>query len=152
MENRFLTKMLERLQKKKVTHAVASRYYNNMQKYVSYPSITISALSSIASFISTSNYADCNTQNIFAMSVGIFASISTLLQSVSSTCNYGTKSESHQFAAQEYDKLITKIQFEIEEPDEKEFVKTMEEKILQIQSKCKLIPPQFIIDDYDKNK
>ena len=85
------------------------------------------------------------------MSVGVCASISTLLQSVSSTCNYSTKSKLHETAAQEYDKLITKILFEIEDPNEKEFVKTMEDKILEIQSKCKLIPPQFIIDDYENS-
>ena len=152
MSSNFYDLMLKRLQKKKTTHSIASRYFRNLQKYIMYPSISITALSSIASFVSTSNYADCNTQNFFTMSVGILASISTLLQSVSSTCNYATKSEIHANAAQEYDKLITKIQFEIEDPNEKEFVKKMEDKILEIQSKCKLIPPQFIIDNYDKKK
>ena len=151
MNNKFYDLMLERLIEKKVTHSVAAAYYNNLHKLIMYPSIGITALSSIASFVSTSNYADCETQNFFTMSVGICASISTLLQSISSTCNYLTKSELHSTAAQEYNKLITKLQFEIEIPDDKEFVNNMEQKILEIQSKCKLIPPQSIIDNYKNN-
>jgi len=148
--NKFYKIMTERLRKKKFTHSNASNYYNKLQKYVMYPSIGITALSSIASFISTSEYVGSDVQNGFSLSVGILVSISTLLQSISASCDYATKSELHGSAAQEYDKLITKLLFEIELPDEEEFVKTMENSILEIQSKCKFIPPQFIIDDYDK--
>lgn len=148
--NKFYKIMIERLKRKKFTHSNASNYYNKLQKYVMYPSIGITALSSIASFVSTSEYVSSNVQNGFSLSVGILASVSTLLQSISSSCDYATKSELHANAAQEYDKLITKILFEIELPDEEEFVKTMEDSILEIQSKCKFIPPQFIIDEYDK--
>ena len=114
-----------------------------------YPSVCITSFSSIASFLSTSNIVNDNIKTGLSISVGVFASISTLLQSVSSNCNYSTKSDLHRTATEEYDKLITKINFEIEIPNEKDFVEKMENKILDIQNKCKYIPPQFIIEEYE---
>lgn len=149
-KNRFYSMMLERLKKQKWIHLRASTYFNNLQKYVMYPSVIITAFSSIASFLSTSDVISDNLKTVFSISVGIFASGSTLLQSISSSCNYATKSELHRNAAEEYDKLITKVQFEIEMPNEKNFVDTMEKKILDIQTKCKYIPPQFIVIEYEK--
>ena len=148
--NRFFNMMLKRLKKKKYIHNRASNYFNNMQKYIMYPSVCITAFSSIASFLSTSNIVTDNMKTGLSISVGVCASVSTLLQSISSSCNYSTKSELHRTATEEYDKLITKINFEIEMPNEKDFVEQMENKILDIQNKCKYIPPQFIIDEYDK--
>ena len=115
-----------------------------------YPSVCITAFSSIASFLTTSTIVSNNMKTGLSISVGVFASVSTLLQSISSSCNYSTKSELHRTATEEYDKLITKINFEIEMPNEKDFIEQMENKILDIQNKCKYIPPQFIIDEYDK--
>ena len=147
--NKFYKMMLERLKKKKYIHNRSSNYFNNLQKYVMYPSVCITAFSSIASFLSTSNIVNDNIKTGLSISVGVFASISTLLQSVSSNCNYSTKSDLHRTATEEYDKLITKINFEIEIPNEKDFVEKMENKILDIQNKCKYIPPQFIIEEYE---
>ena len=148
--NRFFIMMLKRLKKKKYIHNRASNYFNNMQKYIMYPSVCITAFSSIASFLTTSTIVSNNMKTGLSISVGVFASVSTLLQSISSSCNYSTKSELHRTATEEYDKLITKINFEIEMPNEKDFIEQMENKILDIQNKCKYIPPQFIIDEYDK--
>ena len=148
--NRFFNMMLKRLKKKKYIHNRASNYFNNMQKYIMYPSVCITAFSSIASFLSTSNIVTDNMKTGLSISVGVCASVSTLLQSISSSCNYSTKSELHRTATEEYDKLITKINFEIEMPNEKDFVEQMENKILDIQNKSKYIPPQFIIDENDK--
>lgn len=44
-------------------------------------------------------------------------------------------------AADSYDKLITNIQFEIDEPNEDDFLQKMEEKILAIKNECKFLPP-----------
>lgn len=148
--NRFFNMMLKRLKKKKYIHNRASNYFNNMQKYIMYPSVCITAFSSIASFLTTSTIVSNNMKTGLSISVGVFASVSTLLQSISSSCNYSTKSELHRTATEEYDKLITKINFEIEMPNETDFIEQMENKILDIQNKCKYIPPQFIIDEYDK--
>lgn len=150
LKNSFYDKMVERIKKQKWIHSYSSNYYSKLQKYVMYPSITITGLSSIASFISTSEYVTASVQNGFSLSVGILVSISTLLQSISSNCNYSTKSELHRNTSQEYDKLLTKIQFEKNFPDETDFIEKTEAKILDIQTKCNFLPPQFIIDAYEK--
>ena len=80
------------------------------------------------------------------------ASVPTLLQSISSNCNYSTKCELHRNASQEYGKLLTKLEFEKSFPDENDFIDKIEAKILDIQTKCKYLPPQFIIDNYEERE
>ena len=127
-KNKFYAMMLERLKKQKWIHNSTASHFSSLQKYVMYPSVIITAFSSIASFLSTSDVVSDKVKTVFSISVGIFASGSTLLQSISSNCNYATKAELHRNAAEEYDKLITKVQFEIEMPNEKDFVENMEKK------------------------
>ena len=61
---------------------------------------------------------------------------------------YNVKSESQGSNADEYDRLLTTLQFEMEMPNEKKFIDEFEVKILDVQNKCKYFPPQFIIDSY----
>ena len=150
LKNKFYDKMVEKVKKQKWIHRNSADYYDKLHKYVLYPSISITAISSIASFISTSEYVTTNVQNGFCLSIGILASISTLLQSISSNCNYSAKCELHRNASQEYGKLLTKLEFEKNFPNETDFIDKTEAKILDIQTKCKYFPPQFIIDNYEE--
>ena len=53
-----------------------------MNYYILGPSITITAVSSIASFLSTSDFIDNDTQNAFGVSVVLLASISSVMQAI----------------------------------------------------------------------
>merc|ERR1711908_29359 len=97
-KNKFYSMMLERLKKQKWIHNSAASHFSSLQKYVMYPSVIITAFSSIASFLSTSDIVSDKVKTVFSISVGIFASGSTLLQSISSNCNYATKAELHRNA------------------------------------------------------
>ena len=70
------------------------------------------------------------------------------MQSIASTCKYSAKSEAHRAAADQYDKLLTRLQFEMEMPNEKDFIDSFEAEMLDVQNKCNYFPPQFIIDSY----
>lgn len=149
----FYNKILKRLQRLSVLHSQSSQYYEKMHFYIFAPSITITALSGIASFLSTSQYIDEGTQNAFGIGVGIVASISSVLQSLAGAFQYSAKQEAHRTVAEQYNNLIIIVKFEIEMPNEKDFTDKLEIQILDIQSKCNYFIPQFIIDKYDsKNK
>lgn len=148
----FYNKTLERLQNLSDLHTKASQYFDKMHYYIIGPSIVITALSGIASFLSTSQYIDTNTQNAFGISVGIAASFASVLQSISGACQYSAKKEAHRTVAEEYNKLIVVVKFEIEMPNEEDFTDNLEKQILDIQNKCNYFIPQFIIDKYNKQK
>lgn len=148
----FYKKMLERLKKLRYVHSQAGEYYSKLTMYIFGPSITITALSGIGSFLSTSEFIDQNAQTSFGITVGVMASISTMLQSIASVCQYSAKTEAHRTAADEYNKLIVRLKFEMEMPDEPEFTTDLETQILDIQNKCKYIPPQFIMKEWTKKK
>ena len=149
---KFYRKILQRLNKLITIHSNSSLHYNNLEKYIFGPSIMISCLSGIASFLSTSQFIDNNTQNVFGISVGILASISTLLQSLGSAYRFSAKEEAHRQTADEYNKLSVKIKFEMEMPNEEDFTDKLEQEILDIQNKCNYFVPQFILDNYEKKE
>lgn len=148
----FYKKMLNRLKKLRYVHARSGEYYSKMSMYIFGPSIAITALSGIGSFLSTSNFIGDMDQTGFGIAVGVMSSISTMLQSIASVCQYSAKTEAHKTAADDYNKLIVRIKFEMEMPDEPEFTNDMEKEILEIQNKCKYIPPQFIFKEWTKKK
>lgn len=149
---KFYKKLQRRILKLKYVHSKSSVYYEKMNFYLFGPSITITAISSIGSFLSTSSFISESTQNIFGISVGVMASISAMMQSVASACKYNVKMEAHRTAAEQYDRLLTRLQFEMEVPNEKDFVNKFETEILDVQNKCNYFPPQFIIDSYPGEK
>jgi len=148
----FYNRILERLQRLSSLHSRASQYYEKMNFNIFAPSIAITALSGIASFLSTSQYVSTGAQNGFGIGVGIVASISSVLQSLAGACQYSAKKEAHRTVAEQYNNLIISVKFEIEMPNEEDFTDKLEEQILDIQSKCNYFVPQFIVEAYDKKK
>jgi len=145
----FYNKTLQRLIRLSAINTKASQYYEKMNFNIFGPSITITALSGIASFLSTSQYVNENTQNAFGIGVGIVASISSVLQALAGACQYSAKKEAHRTVAEQYNNLIITVKFEIEMPDEEDFTDKLETQILDIQSKCNYFVPQFIVEEYD---
>lgn len=148
----FCEGMMDRLIKLKWIHSQSAEHYEKRHFRIFFPNITITALSGIASFLSTSQFVDNDTQTAFGITVGVLASISALVQSVASVTRYSAKAEAHQLAADEYNKLLTRLKFEMEMPNEPDFIDTLEESILDIQNKCNYFPPQSIVNKYFKTR
>lgn len=148
----FYNKILERLQRLSYLHTRASQHYEKMNYYIFGPSITITALSGIASFLSTSQYISEGAQNGFGIGVGVVASVSSVLQSLAGACQFSAKTEAHRNVAEQYNNLIISVKFEIEMPNEEDFTDKLENQILDIQSKCNYFVPQFIVEEYEKNR
>jgi hypothetical protein len=146
----FYNKILARLNKLSYVHTRSSQYYDKMNYYIFGPSIAITAVSGIASFLSTSDFVNQDTQNGFGVAVGVIASVSSVMQAIAGACNFSAKREGHRAAAEEYNNLIVKTKFEIEMPNEEDYADKLEGLILDIQAKCNFFPPQKIVDDYNK--
>ena len=150
-------KILERLREycsfKKETHDKANKRYSQKNLYFIIPSIFITALSGIFSFLSTASSISTELSLIFSIFVGILASISTFMQSFSGAMDFGGKAEAHSVATEEYDLIVTSIKFEINSPNESlnnpiEFYDKIKNKILEIKQKCKYQVPHDIVRTY----
>jgi hypothetical protein len=141
-------KLLTRIQALQDMHYNCSEIYSNFNIYLFAPSVTITTLSSIASFLTASEYITTDMKSVFSIIVGILTIISAMLQSFTNTLKYPAKMESHQLAADEYSKLLTKLQFEYINPNEDNFFENIESKILEIKNNCKYYPPQTIVNKY----
>ena len=140
--------LFDLLERKKYIYNRAGDYYRKMNFYITIPSIIITTLSSIFAFLSTSNIIDKDKQDIFIIMVGIMSAFSTMTQSISSSIGYGTKKDMFLNAADQYDKNIIKITFEINNPSNKEMVKEIESDIRKIEDTCKYLPPNWIINEW----
>ncbi len=152
--NRKLNLLLSRLKKERYLNQKASSYYDKLQFRFTIPSILITALSGIASFLGTSTLVSNDTQNILNISVGVFTSLSSLMQSISASCGYDSKKEDFKKAANEYNNLINKVKFEIDNPNENldDFFNNIESEIEDIQKKCGKLPPLWIYQEWTKEK
>ena len=147
----FYKKIYKRLRILVHIHSETSNYYSKLEKFIFVPSILITCMSSIGSFLSTSEFIDNTTQNIFGISVGIMASIAALIQSVGSSTRFSVKEESHRNAAEEFNKLSVRVKFEMEMPNDEHFHDKLELDIIDIQNKCIYFSPQFIVDKHSNN-
>lgn len=149
---KFYEKKLEQLIKLKYINQEASVYYSKLHLKIYAPSIVITGISGIASFLSSSSMFNNDTQMGMAIGVGVLASISTMIQSFASAVDYNTKAKAHGEAGEEYEKLITKLEFEMEMPNEPDFLDNLETQILDIQNKCKYPVPKHIVEQYLKKQ
>lgn len=145
----FYAKKLAHLQKLRYVHSESAAYYDKLHLKIYAPSIIITSISGIGSFLSSSSLFSTNVQTGIAIGVGVFTSISAMIQSLASAVDYSTKAKVHREAGEEYDKLITRVEFEMEMPNEEGFSDELESLILEIQNKCNYAPPKHIVEGYE---
>jgi len=144
--NGFQIKLFQRINILIDRHSMAAQYYAKWNRYMATPSIGITCLSSIAAFLSTTDRIDPDAKYGLSISVGVMASVSTLLQAISNGYRFSAKEEMHRKTADEYNKLNIKLCFEMEYPNDIKFMENIEMKILDIQNISNSFVPQFIID------
>ena len=147
---KLFQKLLVRIQALQNIHYECSELYSRYNMYINIPSIAITSIASVASFLSLSEYIPKEEQNICSLIVGILTIVSSMLQSFGNTLKYPAKVEAHQFAGDEYNKLLTKLQFESYNPNEENFMNEIEEMILKIKNNCKYYPINSIVLKYKK--
>lgn len=128
---------LENLEKK---YQKSANYFNRLNNFLTLPAIILTSLSSIFSFLSTSEIVGKEKQNDFLLVVAIMTAISSLLQTIGGSCQFTVKKDKFSQAANEFDSLVDKINFEILEANEEDFLNTIEEEMKRIKDNCKFLP------------
>jgi len=150
----ILDKIYNCIIKERFINNYASTYYVNQNIKFIIPAIIITGLSSIGSFIATNSLLDNNEKNYVNISIGVLTACATILQSISSSFEFKLKAEAFQKSADSYDTLLTKLDFEMYNPNEDfdEFCNKIELEILDIKNKCKFLPPLYIYNIWTKKK
>lgn len=150
----ILNKFYARLKKERFINNTSSTYYGNMNQRFVIPGIIITGLSSVGSFMTTSDMLDDNEKQGFGVTVGIMTAVATIIQSMSASYGFQLKKDAFATSADAYDSLLTKVEFEISNPNENftEFCDDLEAAILKIKGDCKYLPPLHVHQLWDENK
>jgi len=149
VEKNLYTDFLTKLEELKVIHINTSVFYEKRNNCIFIPTIVMTAIGSVISFLSASMYFNNDVRIALGLSVGIITILSSLLQTLQKAFKYKTKAEIFRNSAEQYDLLLIQIKFELTRHDEKDFIVNFEKKLLEITSNCKYFPPRHIIDKYE---
>ena len=161
-----LKKLVKFAEERRATHAASQRHYDKLNAIFFWPSIILTSMTSAVSFLSM-NFP--NYEAGFNVSIGIMASLSTLIVALSETYRYGSKAEQHGLASESYENLRTKLFFKslqmqtlVSENGEdksvmtpcdfKAFFSSVEDQITEIARQCKDLVPNSIIRNYKENR
>jgi hypothetical protein len=152
--NNVLRQFHKRLVKERFVNSQSSAYYSSQNSKFVIPGILITGISSVISFMGSSDLLSSTAKSGIAIGVGVFTVGATVLQSISGSFGFQSRTEAFQKAADSYDTLITKVEFEISNPNEdfNEFCNDLETAILDIKNNCKYFPPLFIYKLWEANK
>lgn len=150
----ILDKFYKRLKKERFINNNSSTYYGTLNQRFVVPGIVITGLSSIGSFMTTSDMLDEDEKQGFGVTVGVLTAVATVIQSMSASFGFQLKKDAFATSADVYDSLLTKVEFEICNPNENfdEFCNNLEQDILKIKSDCKYLVPLHIQQLWDENK
>ena len=150
----ILNKFYKRLKKERFVNNQSSQYYSNLGNRFVIPGIIITGLSSVVSFLATSSMLDEDEKQGCGVTVGVLTAVATIVQSMSASFGFQLKKDAFATSADIYDSLITKVEFEICNPNEdfSEFCNSLEEDILKIKKDCKYLSPLHIHELWKKSK
>ena len=149
-----LNKFYQRLKKERFLNNNASTYYGTLNQRFVVPGIVITGLSSIGSFMTTSDMLSDDEKQGFGVTVGVLTAVATVVQSMSASFGFQLKKDAFATSADVYDSLLTKVEFEICNPNEnfEDFCNNLEADILKIKSDCKYLIPLHIQQLWNQNK
>lgn len=153
-EIQILNKFYLRLKKERFINNQSNSYYSKLNNRFVIPGIVITGLSSVVSFMSSSDMLEENEKTGFSLTVGVLTSIAAIVQSMSASFGFQVKADAFATCADAYDSLITKVEFEIANPNEDfdDFSNQLEQEILKIKANCKYLPPLHINELWDEKK
>ena len=153
-EIKVLRRFWKRINKEKFINNKSSTYYSKLDNRFTIPTLIVTGLSSFISLLSTSDMFDKEQKQFCSITVGLLVGIATVINSISSSYGFNNKKELFAVSADSYDKLLTKLEFEILNPNEdfNDFCDALEASILEIKSNCKHLPPSFVHKLYKNDK
>ena len=114
----ILDRFRKRIKRERFVNNQSNLYYKKLNSQFVIPGIVITGLCSVASFLSTTESISDDAKIGFSVGVGVLTAIATIIQSVSSSFGFQTRSDSFQKSAETYDRLLTQIEFQIYNPSD----------------------------------
>ena len=148
----YLGDIMLKLKRDRFIYRKSSEYYKKLNRYITIPAIVLTGSCSIASFFSSSDLIDPSLRNKFSLSIGMLTSITTILQSISNSCNFYVKKTQFEEISVKIDLLIDKVYFEMKHKDEKDFILIVEEELKEIKQNCNFLPILFYKDIWVNSK
>jgi len=150
----ILDKFRKRIKRERFVNNQSNLYYKKLNSKFVIPGIVITGLCSVASFLSTTESISNDVKTGFSIGVGVLTAVATVIQSISSSFGFQTRSDAYQKSAETYDRLLTTIEFEIYNPTDNftEFCNTLEKDIIKIKNDCKYLPPYSMYKLYKDQK
>jgi hypothetical protein len=161
--------MLDQIMQKADTFRLTAEYYEVKNLTIVLPTILITALGGMLSFLATSTLVGTDGKQILALCVGLLSTIATVLGSFGQTMAWGKRAESFRGAAQQYALLKSRVEFkqyaqkplsltkENEHMDrirERElsiqWQALIEQEIMDVQKRLPFIPPVHMVHKWTK--
>lgn len=135
-----MERLKEKIDKLERDYKYSAKKFGFLNQALYIPSIVITSLSSIFSFMSSSNFVSPENKNVCILVVAILTSLATMLQTINSSCEYSVKKTKFIEASQKFNMLADKVFFEMVNENEKDFIDTIEQEIQEIKNQCKFLP------------
>ncbi len=150
----ILDKFRKRCKRERFVNNQSNLHYKQLHSKFIIPGIIITGICSVASFLSTTESISDDVKTGFSIGVGVLTAFATVIQSVSTSFGFQTRSDAYQKSAEAYDRILTRIEFEIYNPnsDFNKFCNLLENDIIKIKNECKFIPPYKMYKLYKDQK
>lgn len=135
-----MERLLKKTQKLEQDYKFSARRYSKYSNYITFPAVIITSVASIFSFLSTSEFVPRETKDYSIVTVAIFSTVASTLQTIGASCEFNVKSLKFREASHEFNKISDSIFFEMENPNEENFVDKIEKQIEAVKTSCKFLP------------
>ena len=147
-----MDRLYKKVQKMEKDYKFSARRYSYYALVMSVPSIVLTSLSSIFSFMGSSEYVDKDIKDYCIVTVAFLTTFSTMLQTINASCEFNVKKLKFTEATQELNHILDRIFFENESPNEEHFIDAIEKEIEGVKNNCKFIPLETkIIENKNEN-
>jgi hypothetical protein len=154
-KNDMINNALHRFRKLRYIHQISATYYSKLNKRIVIPSIIISGISSVLSFMASARSIGETTSEYISITVGILTIIITTLQTFTTSFGFSVKMDDFTNSANEYNKIIVELKMKHNQCNTEnicQLINELDQKAIKITYDSKYLPPQWVYEKWTKGK
>lgn len=154
-KNDMINNALDRFRKLRYINQISATYYSKLNKRFVIPSIIISGISSVLSFMASSRSIGESMSEYISITVGILTIIITTLQTFTTSFGFSVKMDDFTKSANEYNKIIVELKMKHNQCNTEnihELINELDEKAIQITYNSKYLPPLWVYEKWTNEK
>ena len=154
-KNDMINNALHRFRKLRYIHQISATYYSKLNKRIVIPSIIISGISSVLSFMASSRSIGESMSEYISITVGILTIIITTLQTFTTSFGFSVKMDDFTKSANEYNKIIVELKMKHNQCNTEnicQLINELDQKAIKITYDSKYLPPQWVYEKWTKEK